>query len=158
MEYKEKFINYWEFLEIPMNSSIGDIKKAFAIKFERIENSINREENTYCLEDLKICISAYETLRSPYLRLIHNCQIDGEEPPTTSDWEEYFSEDGISDDLSEDENRNFLLWLLSKANKLNSKKKSYSELANKLYNLFIKEKEKQEEKELHQKNKKNSLK
>lgn len=34
---KENFINFWEFLELPMNSPIGDIKIAFASKFEKIK-------------------------------------------------------------------------------------------------------------------------
>lgn len=42
---RESFINFWEFLEIPMNSSIGNIKLVFVGKFEKIENSINRGEN-----------------------------------------------------------------------------------------------------------------
>lgn len=39
-----------------MNSPIGDIKIAFASKFEKIKNSINREENNYSPKDLKTCI------------------------------------------------------------------------------------------------------
>lgn len=153
---KENFINFWEFLEMPMNSPIGDIKIAFASKFEKIKNSINRGESNYSPEDLKICISAYETLSNPYSRFLHNCEIDGEEPPKDSDWDAYFSDDGISDeDLSEESNQSFLAWLLSKAKELSNQMEHFIEIANKLYELFIKEKEKQEKKELlHQENKK----
>lgn len=153
---KEKFINFWEFLEIPMNSPMGDIKIAFANKFEKIKNSINKGENHYSPEDLKTCISAYETLSNPYSRILHNCEIDGEEPPKDPDWDAYFSDDGISDDdLSEESNQNFIIWLLSNAKELSNQKKHFIEIANKLYELFIKEKEKQEKRELlHQKNKK----
>lgn len=153
---KENFINFWEFLEIPMNSPIGDIKIAFASKFEKIKNSINRGESNYSSEDLKTCISAYETLSNPYSRFLHNCEIDGEEPPKDPDWDAYFSDDGISDeDLSEESNQSFLAWLLSKAKELSNQMEHFIEIANKLYELFIKEKEKQEKKELlHQGNKK----
>lgn len=153
---KENFINFWEFLELPMNSPIGDIKIAFASKFEKIKNSINRGENNYFPEDLKTCISAYETLSNPYSRFLHNCEIDGEEPPKDPDWDAYFSDDGISDeDLSEESNQSFLAWLLSKAKELSNQMEHFIEIANKLYELFIKEKEKQEKKELlHQGNKK----
>jgi len=171
---KENFINFWEFLEIPMNSPIGDIKVAFANKFEKIKNCIARGEDNYSPEDLKTCINAYETLSNPYSRFLHNCEIDGEEPPKDPDWDAYFSDDSIIDeDLSEESNQNFLAWLLSKANEYMSFAKGtcgnginfingldipiefYKEVANRLYGLFIKEQEKQENKELlHQRNKK----
>lgn len=153
---EENFINFWEFLEIPMNSPIGDIKIAFASKFEKIKNSINRGENNYSPEDLKTCINAYEILSNPYSRFLHNCEIDGEEPPKDPDWDAYFSDDGISDeDLSEESNKSFLAWLLSKAKELSNQMEHFIEIANKLYEMFIKEKEKQEKKELlHQGNKK----
>lgn len=87
---------------------------------------------------------------------MHNCEIDGEEPPKDPDWDAYFSDDGISDeDLSEESNQSFLAWLLSKAKELSNQMEHFIEIANKLYELFIKEKEKQEKKELlHQENKK----
>lgn len=152
---KENFINFWEFLEIPMNSPIRDIKIAFISKFEKIENSINKGESKYSLEDLKICISAYETLSNPYSRLLHNCEIDGEEPPRASDWDSYFSDDGISDDdLSEESSQKFLAWLLTKAKKLTTKMELFMVITNRLYELFIKENEKQEKKEQHHRNKK----
>lgn len=169
---KESSINFWEFLEIPMNSPIGDIKIAFAGKFEKIRNSINRGESNYSLEDLKTCISAYETLSNLYSRLLHNCEIDGEEPPKDSDWDSYFSDDGIPDEvLSEDSNQSFLAWLLSKANEYVNFAKEicgdgtnfingldipiefYEEVANRLCELVIKEEEKQEKKEQHQRSK-----
>ena len=139
-----------------MSSPIGDIKIAFASKFEKIKNSINRGENNYSPKDLKTCISAYETLSNPYSRILHNCEIDGEEPPKDPDWDAYFSDDGISyEDLSEESNQSFLAWLLSKAKELSNQMEHFIEIANKLYELFIKEKEKQEKKELlHQRNKK----
>ena len=156
-----------------MNSPIGDIKIAFASKFEKIKNSVNRGESNYSPEDLKTCISAYETLSNPYSRLLHNCEIDGEEPPKDPDWDAYFSDDGISnDDLSEENNQDFLAWLLSKVKQYMSFAKGtcgnaanfingldipiefYKEVANRLYGLFIKENKKQEKKEQHKKSKK----
>lgn len=146
---KEGFINFWEFLEIPMNSPIGDIKLAFVSKFEKIDSSIKRGESNYSLEDLKTCISAYETLSDPHSRLLHNCEIDGEEPPKGSDWDFYCSEytEGTSDDdLFEDRNQEFLAWLLSKANELNVQIELFMEIVKMLYELSIKESEKQSNK------------
>ena len=151
---KESFINFWEFLEIPMNSPIRDIKIAFASKFEKIKNSINRGESNYSPKDLKTCISAYEILSNPYSRLLYNCGIVGEERPKGPDWDAYFSDDGISDeDLSKECNQIFLEWLLSKVDEYESFVKEtcinglyflldYKEIANRLYGLFIKENEK----------------
>lgn len=163
---KESFINFWEFLEIPMNSPIRDLKIAFASKFEKIKNSINRGESNYSPKDLKTCISAYEILSNPYSRLLYNCGIVGEERPKDPDWDAYFSDDGISDeDLSKECNQIFLEWLLSKVDEYESFVKEtcinglyflldYKEIANRLYGLFIKENEKQEKMELHKKRKK----
>lgn len=153
---KRNFINFWEFLEIPMNSPIKNIKLAFYSKFNKIEHSITSGENHYSLEDLNTCISAYETLSNPYSRFLHNCEIDGEEPPKYPDWNAYFSDNGISnEDLSEENNQNFLAWLLSKAEELSNQMGHFIEIANKLLKLFIKEKEEQEKKEiLQQRNKK----
>lgn len=148
---KENFINFWDFLEIPMNSPLGDIKVAFVSKFEKIKNSLDIGEKKYSLEDLKTCISAYETLSEPYSRFLHNCEIDGEEPPEHPDWDAYFSDNDISDeDLSEESNHNFLGWLLSKAKELSNQMEYFMQIANKLYELVIKEQEKQEKKELLQ--------
>lgn len=36
------FINFWEFLEIPMNSPAREIKLAFVHKFEQIEETIKK--------------------------------------------------------------------------------------------------------------------
>lgn len=167
----DDFINFWEFLEIPMNSPIGNIKIAFISKFEKIENAINSGESNFSSKELETCIRAYETLSDPYLRFLHNCEIDGEEPPRTPDWDAYFSDDGISDeDLSEDSNQLFLGWLFSKIQKYTKKreeqkqeKKSSSlldmeielltEFIHRISELLVKEQEKQEKKNLQQKNK-----
>lgn len=150
--HKENFINYWQFLEIPMNSPLGDIKFAFVNKFNAIKASIDNGEDNFSPEHLKICVKAYETLSDPYSRFLHNCEIDGEEPPKTPDWDTYFGTDGqYNGDLSEEGNKSFLIWLLSMTDELKTQVGSYIELANMLYGLFLKEKEKQERKELGQK-------
>lgn len=131
------FINFWEFLGIPMNSPTRDIKLAFVHRFEQIEESIKKEDNKYTLEDLKICIKAYETLSDPYLRTLHNCAIDGEEPPSIEDWESYCSEE--DSDLSSDENKTFLEWILAKAHELNDDIKNFMTISSSLYKLLEKE-------------------
>ncbi len=150
--HKENFINYWQFLEIPMNSPLGDIKFAFVNKFNTIKASIDSGEGNYSPEHLKVCVKAYETLSDPYSRFLHNCEIDGEEPPKAPDWDNFFgTDDQYDEDLPEEGNESFHQWLLSMANELKTQVGIYIELANKLYGLFIKEKEKQERKELGQK-------
>ncbi len=163
---KRNFINFWEFLEIPMNSPIKDIKLAFYSKFNKIEHSITSGENHYSLEDLNTCISAYETLSNPYSRFLHNCEIDGEEPPRDIDWDDYFEVDGKADvDLSEEEIQYFLLWLQLKVERYDSlmnivleeknttdKKlditiETFREMVSRLYQIFMREQEKNEQKE-----------
>ncbi len=149
---QENFINYWQFLEIPMNSPLGDIKFAFVNKFNAIKASIARGEDNYLPEHLNICVKAYETLSDPYSRFLHNCEIDGEEPPKAPDWDAFIgTDDQYDEDLPEEVNESFHQWLLSIANELKTQVGTYIEIANKLYVLFIKEKEKQERKELGQK-------
>lgn len=63
-----------------MNFLLDDIKMAFIIKFQEIENCLESGDNNYTLDDLITCISAYETLRDLYKTFIHNCEIDGEKP------------------------------------------------------------------------------
>lgn len=152
---KKNFINFWEFLRIPMNSPLGEIKIAFVNKFEEIESSLKKKDKVYKEEDLITCIKAFETLSNPYLRFLHNCEIDGEEPPKSPDWDSYFCNDGLSDaDLEEEINQHFLAWLLSKINEYarlakdnNQKEALIKDIVNKLYSLFLKEQEKQRNKE-----------
>ncbi len=139
--------NFWDFFEIPMNSALCDIKMAFILKFETIENSIKQGDGKYSQEDLTTCVTAYETLRNSYTRFLHSCEIGGENPGERPDWNSYFSEDGLADiDLSEEQNQKFLTWLFSKANELASKSDIFQEIINKLYTLFLDEMQKQEAK------------
>ena len=162
--YKKDIINFWEFLEIPMNSTLSYIKIAFAKKFEKIEKSIDNGEQNYTPNDLKICINAYETLSDPYKRFLHNCEINGEEPPREPDWDTILSNDGSSDDdLSGEVDQAFFSWLLAKANQYmgiannngirsnniwNVTTEFFLEVANKLYNLHIKEQQKKKKKDI----------
>lgn len=157
--YKKDIINFWEFLEIPMNSTLSYIKIAFAKKFEKIEKSIDNGEQNYTPNDLKICINAYETLSDPYKRFLHNCEINGEEPLREPDWDTILSNDGSSDnDLSGEVDQAFSYWLITKAQqKLLFAKylilsnytwdisvEFFVNVADKLYNLCVKEQQKAE--------------
>ena len=105
------FINFWEFLGIPMNSPLAVIKKAYYIKFTEIEKSLDNKESKYTPNDLIIVNKAYATLSNPYERYLHNCQIDDEDPGDIRDFD--FSGE-TEDDLPDSENQVFLNWLKHK--------------------------------------------
>lgn len=126
MQLQEKqkagFINFGDFLEIPMDSLIEEIQTAFANKFEKIENAIKNGNSNSSLEELQTCIKAYETLRDSYLRLLHNCEIEGEEPPKDPDWDALLSSDAKTyEDEDENVNQSFLEWLFFKIQEYTNK-------------------------------------
>lgn len=124
---KENFINYWEYLELPMNSPLRDIKLAFQRKVIQIEGKIQNgkiktEEISTLINELTIATNAYETLSDPYKRFIHNCEIDGEKPflPDDDEWGRGGSwevETETSNDLGPIQNMNFVEWLEQLAEK-----------------------------------------
>lgn len=83
---KKYFINYWEFLEIPMNSSLRIIKTAYTLKYERIEESLSKGSNEYTPVNLITLNNALATLSDPYLRYIHNCRLYDKEPLSYEDY------------------------------------------------------------------------
>lgn len=105
------FINYWEFLGLPMNSPLAAIKIAYYNKFIEIEKSLDNQETKYTPNDLIIVNNAYETLSDPYKRFLHNCQIDDEDPGDILD---HLTEGENEQDLSNEENQAFLEWLRNK--------------------------------------------
>lgn len=120
----QEFINYWEYLGIPMNSPMSKIKIAFWAKFTEIEKSLNKGEKKYTSKDLEITTKAFITLSDPYLRYLHNCEIDGEPTPTTEDLFEYLesSEEEKEQDLDEQIEEKFRNWLRYIILKLNPNK------------------------------------
>lgn len=109
----QEFINYWEFLGIPMNSPIWKIKMAFFGNFLKIEESLKRGEKRFSSNDLEIIVKAFATLSDPYLRYLHNCEIDGETPQTGSDFQSYLEnlEHEKEEDLNEKAEEQFEIWL-----------------------------------------------
>lgn len=109
----QEFINYWEYLGIPMNSPMSKIKIAFCLKFMKIEQSLIKVEKKYTPKDLEITTKAFITLSDPYLRYLHNCEIDGEPTPTTEGLLEYLesSEEEIEQDLDNQMEEKFRNWL-----------------------------------------------
>ena len=101
---EKKIINYWEFLEIPFNSSLADIKTAYTKRFEEIENSLDKGEGIYTPYDLVTVSKAYETLSDTTKRIMHNCEL-GEKNAVLK--KEYA-------DLNDEYNELFNKWLLNK--------------------------------------------
>lgn len=120
----QEFINYWEYLGIPMNSPMSKIKIAFWAKFTEIEKSLNKGEKKYTAKDLEITTKAFITLSDPHLRYLHNCNIDGEPTPTTEELLEYFEsfEEEREQDLDEQIEEKFRNWLRYIILKLNPNK------------------------------------
>ena len=101
---ENKNINYWEFLGIPFNSSLADIKTAYLQKFNDIENSLDKGERTFTPYDLITVSKAYEVLSDTSKRIMHNCEL-GEKNAVLK--KEYA-------DLSDEYNELFNKWLLDK--------------------------------------------
>ena len=79
---KDDFVNYWNFLNIPMNSPISIICEAFHSKWDELITlfASDPKSNTYCINNLLTLIDAFLTLTDPYKRFLHNCEIDGDDP------------------------------------------------------------------------------
>lgn len=111
---EKKFINFWKFLGILINSPLAHIKLAYVKKFTEIEKSLDKGEKIYSANDLLIANEAYDILSNPYKRFLHNCEIDGEEPNLPDfDFNEIDEMDS-EQDLSGEDNASFLAWLNSK--------------------------------------------
>ena len=97
-----KAINYWTLLGIPMNSSLKLIKAAYLVNYELIEETHMGYrvlvDDAILLEALIVLNNALATLSDPYLRYVHNCQINNEEPESI----ETYSVNTDNDNLGED--------------------------------------------------------
>ena len=175
---EKTFINFWEFLGLPMNAPLADIKVAYLNKFTEIEKALDNQETTYTTNDLITVNNAFATLSDPYKRFLHNCQIDGEEPPRDiADLFDYdldeTEERDSREDLSEDMNATFIELLKNKMNEYfaisqsstiprssvlwNVEKVVFKDIALGLAENYIKLQEKLEKKQATQKKRCNRL-
>lgn len=112
-EPKGNFINFWEFLGLPMDASLSAITLAYAGKFTEIEDALE-DTNTslYSIQDLNVVNQAYETLSDPVKRNLHNCIITGQDPVEMFDFmkEEIMIDDNIQATIDAFDAL-FLVWL-----------------------------------------------
>lgn len=82
------FVNYWDFLGIPVDASLIMVKEAYMIKYYSIETALINGDNQYSAKSLIDLNRALYTLSDTKLRYAYKCILEGRR----ASYDEYLKE------------------------------------------------------------------